>query len=767
MTAVTERSQVADGGPTGTQVPVAERPSMYSRSLYVLLIVANLVAVALPVVVATGWHSPVRLPLALVFLLLVPGVSLAVALRLPSLHVTATLAMGLSLSADLLVANFALVWHIWSPLRVVCVLAGVSLVTLPVAVWRLRAHPNPVIATPAGGELVEPERDAGVEGGGGTSTSPAVDLSPPPEPEAKRGLRAHFDVLGVTAAAVALAFYLYGVSLVDLDNVTPSLGMISALNWPMFVGLGVLVAALGWELLPKRTRDGSIAILVIVLVFAMFSLPNIADSAASLSTSYTHVGLMEYIQAHGAILDHFDARFSWPGFFSAAGILTESAGLSDPRLLLSWAPVFYELLLLLPLTLTARWVCPDRRLAWIAVVLCYGGLWSEQDYFSPQATAYVLYVVMLSVIVWFVGGERVLAARRHGRPPGWGGRLMRLHVDPPPRPNGVSSVQLLATELGLLVIASAMIVSHQLTPLALILVLTVSSALAVTRFRLLWLLVLVVFVAWFSYGAKQYWAGHAGAVFGDLGNLRGVFDSGVSQRIAGPATYRHMQYVRLGLSALYLLGGLAGAIKARHRPWTPLLAALCIAPFGILGLQSYGGEAVIRTFLYAMPFLAVLTSYLFAPLLRLRPVVTWLCVTVLLMASVLGLIAARGVNVAFERVTVDQVDAARDLDAVAPPGSLVGEAEEFGPVGVLTIGEIKLRTLTSPNGCWPDLVSCADAANVNYLYFSAGQQVFGSLRNGYPTDWLLGQGVAQLVASGHWTVLAQTPHAVVLQAVKP
>ena len=766
MTTVTERAQVADGGPTSTASGIADRPSMYRRTLYVLLVVANLVAVALPVVVAAGWHSPVRLPLALVFLLLVPGASLAVALRLPSLHVTATLAMGLSLSADLLVANFVLVWHIWSPLRVVCVLAAVSLVTLPLAVWRLRAFPDPVIASPAGGDLVEPDRDAGAEDSGGTS-SPSVDLSPPPEPEPKGGLRAAFGVVGIAAAAVGLAFYLYGVSLVDLDKVKPSLGMISALNWPMYVGLGILVAALARELLPRQTRDGSIAVLVVVLVFAMFSLPNIADSAASLSTSYTHVGLMEYIQAHGAILDHFDARFSWPGFFSAAGILTESAGLADPRLLLSWAPVFYELALLLPLTLTARWVCPDRRLAWIAVVLCYGGLWSEQDYFSPQATAYVLYVVMLSIIVWFVGGERVLAARRHGRPPGWGGRLMRLHVDPPPRPGGVSSVQLLVTELGLLVVASAMIVSHQLTPLALILVLTVSSALAVTRFRLLWLLVLVVFVAWFSYGAHQYWSGHPGAVFGDLGNLRGIFDSGVSQRIAGPATYRHMQYVRLGLSALYLLGGLAGAIKARHRPWTPLLAALCIAPFGILGLQSYGGEAVIRTFLYAMPFLAVLTSYLFAPLLRLRPVVTWLCVTVLLMASVLGLIAARGVNVAFERVTADQVDAARGLDAIAPPGSLVGEAEEFGPVGVLTIGEIKLRTLTSPTGCWPDLVSCADAANVDYLYFTDGQQVFGSLRNGYPTNWLLDQGVAQLVASGRWTVLTQSSHAVVLQAVKP
>ena len=60
-------------------------------------------------------------------------------------------------------------------------------------------------------------------------------------------------------------------------------------------------------------------------------------------------------------------------------------------------------------SLILRTLTIDRRLVWLAVWVFYLGNWVGQDYFSPQAFAYLLYLMLLAILVTWM------------RPAGWPG----------------------------------------------------------------------------------------------------------------------------------------------------------------------------------------------------------------------------------------------------------------------------------------------------------------------------------------------------------
>ncbi|MDQ2831325.1 MAG: hypothetical protein M3Y74_20035 [Chloroflexota bacterium] len=90
-------------------------------------------------------QSPLRLILALCFLLLCPGMALVGLLRIDDMAVRVTLSLALSVAVDASVATIALYAHAWSSPLIFTVLAGITLgiVALEIAVHRRgaqRAH---------------------------------------------------------------------------------------------------------------------------------------------------------------------------------------------------------------------------------------------------------------------------------------------------------------------------------------------------------------------------------------------------------------------------------------------------------------------------------------------------------------------------------------------------------------------------------------------------------------------------------------------------
>jgi hypothetical protein len=571
---------------------------------------------------------------------------------------------------------------------------------------------------------------------------------------------------------VALLLYLHAVLTTDQDLMT-AYALISVMPLTYVLALGCIGAAAGIELAQDRQRERWLLATTVTLVIVLFTYQNGSDQVAGFPTSWLHAGFTDYIREHQAILPNFDARFSWPGFFAATANLSVSAGIPDATGLLRWAPLVYNLLYLVPLLLLARRVGRRRRYAWLAVMFFFCTNWFEQDYFSPQATNLMLYLVLLSVLLWLglVAGSPVEVRVRDRVSRWWhdGPRtsirrlLQAVLASRPDRAAGVGPRQYVAVGAIFVLSIAASVVSHQLTPVVTVLALAVLALTGRTRLRFLWLAGGLLFALWFSYGATDFWLGHLGSLIGDVGQVGSSIGSGVGKRVTGSPEHLRLQYLRLATSGGFLVAAMIGLLLRRRSPWVLTFVALSFLPFALIAGQSYGGEVVVRSFLFAMPLFAVFATDAVSPLLdRLRPIARASIIAVGLLVIATALVASRGANQRYERVTPDQIAAVHLLYAVAPDGSTVGEYSPFNPLHLGGIGQFTYPpmsddtcfTVDQPAGCVPSVAP-------DYIYFSSGQTFYGTDVLGYPADWSAraindakALGYTEIWTSTHATVLA-------------
>jgi hypothetical protein len=162
----------------------------------------------------------------------------------------------------------------------------------------------------------------------------------------------------------------------------------------------------------------------------------------------------------------------------------------------------------------------------------------------------------------------------------------------------------------------------------------------------------------------------------------------------------------------------------------------------------------------------VFTTDAFAPVIEKLPAITRSSViAVLLTVIATALVASRGANQRYERVTPDQVAAVQALYAVAPKGSTIGEFSPFNPLHLGGIGYYTYPSL-SDDTCFSttDPGGCIATAKPDYVYLSSGQTYFGIDVAGYPADWAV-QAQAEAVKQGYRPIWS-SPHAVVLAAPK-
>jgi hypothetical protein len=131
--------------------------------------------------------------------------------------------------------------------------------------------------------------------------------------------------------------------------------------------------------------------------------------------------------------------------------------------------------------------------------------------------------------------------------------------------------------------------------------------------------------------------------------------------------------MRIVASAAILLLALAGLLRQRHawRRTTPLLV-LAAAPFVLPILQPYGGEMLLRVFLFALPgvaFLAAHVAFPAQPTGRRWPLITGVAMVTCLLLFTFQF--TRYGNERLDSFTPGDVRAVRALYRVAPPGSVL------------------------------------------------------------------------------------------------
>jgi hypothetical protein len=125
-------SPALSSGPS--PAPASRPPRTPGRPV---LLLAAVLALAVPAISASGSDFPGRPLLALAYVVAVPGVAVAGLLRLPSRLACLVLAVAVSLGALLLLATVQLTAGLWSPITTQVVLSCVAVVATTAEMLRV------------------------------------------------------------------------------------------------------------------------------------------------------------------------------------------------------------------------------------------------------------------------------------------------------------------------------------------------------------------------------------------------------------------------------------------------------------------------------------------------------------------------------------------------------------------------------------------------------------------------------------------------------
>lgn len=525
----------------------------------------------------------------------------------------------------------------------------------------------------------------------------------------------------------------------DIDG----LGIFRAL--PMWYWIATTLAVIGfvWSLPAPRSRRSVVSreggrspsgetamswVLLTSLIVFLHGLPGFVEQNPRFGIAWVHAGFSEHIAANGELLTNVDARFSWPGFFTASAWLQRIAGTDDILWLVRFAPIVINVVIVCIVVSLARALGANDRQSLVAAAIFVVADWIGQDYFAPQAIGFIFTMTIVTALLRFFPG----------RPTGrrW---INRLAGSASPPAEGLSGRPAVLAYLAIVFVVGALVVTHQISP-ALLLAMVFALTL-VGRIRtpaVVWVIGLA-YLGYVSFGAEAYWLGHLETVTGSVGDVGGVVNENVNRRAASGSSDREVLVRIRILSMLGLWVTTAGILllrKVRGR-LDPALPALFLPPFLAVALQPYGGEVLLRVAFFVLPAAAVtLATTDWSRLAQTRGsrVVGRIVGVALLTAAVPVLILARFGNESYEAVTDEAIAINEVMLDETPPGAVVFRGNAFSLYYVDRIDEIRYRTLSDDIDEAIDDLDNAAARRPTFVLFTGTQQRYASeVRGSEPT----------------------------------
>ena len=453
------------------------------------------------------------------------------------------------------------------------------------------------------------------------------------------------EVIG-TLASIVVALTLWATVLQGVDiNKFDDLGLVAGLPLTMIVPFGLLLASFVFCIRRMPHSTAVLLIHTVALIVMLYGIRGMIDQVPAFKVTWRHIGIAEVIDRTGQIDPTIDAYFNWPGFFTLASFLARAAGFSSIEPFANWAPVFFNLLYLAPLLVIMRTATKDSRVIWLAIWTFYLTDWIAQDYLSPQGMAFFLHLVVIAVVLkWF-------ARRDHPDLPG----------EFPIRSKALLLVVTLA-------IVAFTIPSHQITPFATVFALAALLLSGRLVARGLPAIVAVMSGSWLVLMATDYISGHQKKVTGGIGKLQDTIGSNVTARLTGSPERLFVVDLRLLTTVIVWIVALIGAWRLhRNRRLDRAFAAVALSAFPLMGLQSYGGEVLLRVYLFTLPFAAFFIASAILPTPESgRSLVSPLVVFALSVVALAGFAITRYGNERMDTFTRNEVSAVRDVYAKAP-----------------------------------------------------------------------------------------------------
>jgi hypothetical protein len=550
------------------------------------------------------------------------------------------------------------------------------------------------------------------------------------------------------------------------------LGLVSQASPAMLIGIALIAMAFALSL-RLRVLSAPMALLAtLLLVLTVHGLPTFVEDAPRFPVAYLHAGFTDFIATTGGLLPDVDARFSWPVFFSLGALVTKVAGIANAVQMQPWAPLVTNVLYLPPLLVIFGAISSDRRVVWTALFVFYATNWVGQDYYSPQAFAYLLYLTVLAILLrWFrveqvswVGRQLARFRAAPAELDGVDTTVDGWRLGPPPIP--ATPTQRAALLAIIVLLTAVSVASHQLTPFALLGAVTALTLLRRTSLPGLPVLVAVLTGMWISYMTVAFLSGHLVNLLNDLGAAAESASQNVAQRLAGSDVHVFVVQFRLAMTVvLWALAALGFFRRVRHGHLDLEAAALAAVPFGLMALQAYGGEMLLRVYLFSLPFMSFLAAGAFFPEAS-RPTRSWTTAKLggVAVFLVLALMVTKHGNERADRMSADEFSAVQRLYAMAPMGSMLGSANYASPLRYRDFAAYDYAFVEEPllKGDVKGVIAALEPGDrCVYLLLSRAQLATAELYEGVAdSSWATTE--KRLVQSGHFSIAFQSPDAQVL-----
>ncbi|MRS04983.1 hypothetical protein EG832_17475, partial [bacterium] len=320
----------------------------------------------------------------------------------------------------------------------------------------------------------------------------------------------------------------------------------------------------------------------------------------------------------------------------------------------------------------------SRRLVWFGIWIFYLTNWVGQDYFSPQAMNFFYFLVVIAILIkWFRVNEVVLPKfadwKLVQKLPKIRAFIGQIFHGEAAIPSIISPLQKAFFLLMIVVIYFVSIASHQLTQFAILISVVLLLAFQRIAPKTIPVVMLILSGMWIAYMASAFMAGRLAGMLEAFGQLENALDANLVNRMNGSPDHMIVTQIRLVLTLGVWLAAVIGFVRQWLRGTFETSAALLIAaPFPLLVMQNYGGEMLMRIFMFSLPFAAFLAAAIIFPLKKDPP--SWRYTAAVGVVSALLLVVfwvGRYGNERMEYFTLAELQAVDYTYAHAEPGSLI------------------------------------------------------------------------------------------------
>jgi hypothetical protein len=579
------------------------------------------------------------------------------------------------------------------------------------------------------------------------------------------------------------ALILWSISLKEVEvRRMNDLGLVSVLPPSIIIALITLTISFCLALRRPQMCQPLLLLHLVLLAFMLYGITTLVEEAPRFAVVYRDTGYTEYITRTGIVNPYLDFYFNYPGFFILSALVTRVAGYHDTLSFAAWTPVFFNLIYLGPLYMIFTSITANKRLVWLSLLFFLLTNWVGQDYFAPQGLDFFLYLVIIAILLrWFKVPPIVQSSmsKQHWQ------RLSRflpftqglfawltapdtLYTPGHPRHRAMLLISLVA-------IFAFIVSSHPLTTCFVLV--SVTALIIFRRCNPRWLPILMGFMtaAWIFFMTQAFLAGHLSELIDEIGHINNAITANVTNRASeGDPEHQFIANMRI-IMPLFIWGlAFAGAVFRVRRGYHDITyLLLAIAPFSLILLNSYGGEMILRIYLFSLPLMVFFAASFFYSLSSSR-MLPWNTVAVSGISIILlgGFLFTRYGNERIDYITYAELDGIRYLYSIAPSNSLFLTSADDGPLQFQDYEKYSIESLA-------DLLPDAEInKNVDaivqfienqkhprtYLIFTRSEKAYAYSYTGFPPD-TLEQLEDALLRSGKFKIIYSNPDAQIFEYI--